>query len=444
MDRLKRLWIGLTLMLMLSLALTVSAQDVDGTLTAGAPASVEIAQAGQSFRFAYTLSEPRVVSLQALGIDIAPVLAILRDGQTVAADLNAGALPILNLDVFLEAGAYVVQVSGGGGGTGTVVLLVQRETSASVTPLVAGGVVGAEVSTEVPVVIYSFAAGAEAQYLYIESGLVDRGPVVRLSDDETGEVSAALGAGVPGGRFLIPAGNAGYQLELAHNGDSTAVPFTVCLTTVSASSCETFTGLVAPVATEAPVEMCTVTPEAGAVNVRQSASVNALILGALPVGAAAPVIGISPDGTFYFIQVGAVQGWVATSVVVSSGNCDVQFVNPPPVTPQPNAPTTTPLPFPTEASQPSATPPAPVVTPEPSGPCLITINAPTFVYTTTNAIVDYLYDQTQAGYQLIPVGRLADNSWWKTNYGDAWIQTSTFGSTATVSGDCSGLPIVAP
>ncbi|MCA9907830.1 MAG: SH3 domain-containing protein, partial [Anaerolineae bacterium] len=396
------------------------------------------------FRFAYEPDAAQVVSLQALGIDIAPVLAVLRDGQTVAADLNAAASPILNLDVFVEPGSYIVQVSAAAGRTGTVVMLVQGETPAQVAPLTAGDSVSGQVGAGTPVAIYSFSAQAEAQYLYVESGLADRGPSVRLTNDDSDQVSASLGADVPGGRFRIPVGTTSYTLELAHSGDAETVPYTVCLTTVSAASCETFTGLVGPIVTEEPVAICTVTPVGGAVNVRQSASVNAVILGALPAGVAAPVIGISPDGTFYFIEVNGVQGWVSFSVVANSGNCDVPFVSPPPITPQPSAPTATTLPFPTATPPTQPTAPAPVVTPEPSGPCLITITAPTYVYVTPNATQENLYDQTQAGYQLIPVGRLADNSWWHTNYGGAWIQTSTFGATATVSGDCSGLPVVSP
>ncbi|MCL4248830.1 MAG: hypothetical protein KJ065_11855 [Anaerolineae bacterium] len=444
MRSLWRLLMGAMVGLMLGAATAAGAQDVNGTLTVGAPVSVQIEQSGQSFRFAYEAGAAQVISLQALGIDIAPVLAVLRDGQTVAADLNAAASSTLNLDVFVEPGSYIVQVSAAAGGTGTVVLLLQRESPAQITALAAGESLNGQVGPEAPVAIYGFSAQVEPQYLYVESGLADRGPTVRLTNDASGQVSASLGADVPGGRFRIPAGTASYTLELAYSGAVEAVPFTVCLTSVSAASCEAFTGLVAPVVTEEPVAICTVTPVGGAVNVRQSASVNAVILGALPAGVAAPVIGISPDGTFYFIEVSGVQGWVSFSVVASSGNCDVPFVNPPPVTPQPSAPTATALPFPTATPLPQPTAPAPVVTPEPSGPCLITITAPTNVYTTTTATIENLQDQAQAGYQMIPTGRLADNSWWKTNYGNAWIQTSTFGATATVSGDCSGLPIVSP
>ncbi|MBE0691381.1 MAG: hypothetical protein IH587_14780, partial [Anaerolineae bacterium] len=48
MYSLKRLLIGVALIMTLGLGVSVSAQGVDDTLAAGEPASVEIAQAGQS------------------------------------------------------------------------------------------------------------------------------------------------------------------------------------------------------------------------------------------------------------------------------------------------------------------------------------------------------------------------------------------------------------
>jgi hypothetical protein len=74
---------------------------------------------------------------------------------------------------------------------------------------------------------------------------------------------------------------------------------------------------------------------------------------------------------------------------------------------------------------------------------LLTLNSPVYVYTQPTAQVDYLFDQVQSG-ELIPVGRLSDNSWWKTNYGNAWVQTNLFGGSITVSGNCGGLPVVSP
>jgi hypothetical protein len=192
---------------------------------------------------------------------------------------------------------------------------------------------------------------------------------------------------------------------------------------------------------EVSTSACTVSPTlAGGANIRQSANVNSIIVGALPGGAVADVLGISPDGAFYNVQYNQINGWTALSAVTASGDCSgVASVNPPPPILIPS-----PTPIPPTPIPPTPTPPPPTATPTQSGPCLITMTGEALVYTQPNAIPDFIYDEVQPGYQLIPVGRLADNSWWHTNYGNSWIETSHFGSEATVTGDCSALPIVSP
>ena len=88
------------------------------------------------------------------------------------------------------------------------------------------------------------------------------------------------------------------------------------------------------------------------------------------------------------------------------------------------------------------TPPEPTPTPTSAGPCLVTITTEQLVYTRPEAIPDYIFDEAQANYQLVPTGRLANNTWWQTNYNSSWIETTAFGNTAEVSGDCTNLPIV--
>jgi len=92
---------------------------------------------------------------------------------------------------------------------------------------------------------------------------------------------------------------------------------------------------------------------------------------------------------------------------------------------------------------PTATP-VPLMTLEPnaSGPCLIETTDETKVYVAADA--ERLYDIIEAGYELTPTGRLADNSWFRTDYAEAWIQASALGSTARMTGDCSELPVVIP
>jgi hypothetical protein len=64
------------------------------------------------------------------------------------------------------------------------------------------------------------------------------------------------------------------------------------------------------------------------------------------------------------------------------------------------------------------------------------------IYTQPNPIPDNIYDQVHAGYELIPTGRLADNSWWQTNYANAWVQLSLLAGVGQITGDCGSLPVI--
>lgn len=87
-------------------------------------------------------------------------------------------------------------------------------------------------------------------------------------------------------------------------------------------------------------------------------------------------------------------------------------------------------------------PPTPPATPTPAGPCVVTIITEQLVYTRPEADPNYIFDEARAGDVFNVVGRLANNSWWRTNYQNSWIETSVFGTTAQSSGDCANLPIV--
>lgn len=418
------------------------AQNVSGFLTVGQPAASPLAP-GQTLVYGYSVLQPSSVVLLAFGDAVQPAVTIKRDGAVVTSAPNADALATLTLNAFLSAGTYQVEVSTVGTTSGTVVVLVQSETPVTSTPLLVGGAASGAVSQQSPQALYTFSALPEQSILTVESGLPDRGATIRLTNTTTGTVSGILAADLAGGSFAIPAGAATYQVEVSYGGAPSGEPYALCLETASVqragtSACsggaagQTTAPITTPEVISQPPAACTVKArDAGGANIRQSATTSSIILASLPGVGTAQVLGISPDGTFYNIQLGNINGWVSLSVVVvASGPCDgVPVINPPPI-----------------IAAPTAVPPTvpPAAPPTASGPCLITITSPTYIYTQTTAIPDYLFDQAQAGYQLIPIGRLADNSWWKTNYYDSWIQTSTFGSTANVTGDCSGLPVVSP
>lgn len=444
MNTLRRALFSTFLMaLMLCAAFGASAQgDSNGTLVLGQPAVSQVTAAGQTFNYDYSLTEPRQITLQALGDSAQPTIKILQNGTVVAEEANAAGALTITLNALLNAGSYVVQVGTLNNTTGLVVLVLQSETTVTSETLTPGTLLSGTVNTGAPLALYSFTSLSEPAYLYVESSQPDSGVNVRLTDAGSGTVSGMINASLTGARFRIPAGNAAYVVEVETGGGIEAELFTICLAAVSTGGCEAGSAQ-APVVTEdvvvvepPPVERCTVTSNAGGpVNIRQSASTVAVIVGSLPVNTPADVIGISPDGFFYNVLYSGTNGWISAAVVNTSGNCDtILTINPPVVIEQPAQP-----------AQPTAVPVQPTQPPPPtpSGPCLITLTAPTNVYQIPNNAIDYLQDQVQSG-ELIPIGRLADNSWWKTNYANAWIQTSAFGSTAQVSGDCRNLPLVTP
>jgi hypothetical protein len=371
---------------------------------------------------------------------VQPTLTILRNGEVVASRPNTEGTLTTSLRTLLGPGSYVVQVGTVNGAAGLVIVVLQNEVPVPTAPLTPGVPVNTVVGPQVPLVIYTFTSLSDPAFLYVDGESAEEGVSIHIVNTTTGQTSAQVEADLLGVRFRIKPGANSYQVEI-HGGD-TPETFTICLSAINMAGCEIGSVAIPATAIQIPTLVptasaaCTVTPAAaGGVNVRQSASTTSLIIGRLSDGTSATVTGISPDRTFYNVIYDNRDGWIAASVVVANGDCaNVPVVTPPPIIPQPTAVPPTPVP-------PTAPPPQPT---QDNGPCLITITGEMLVYGNTEAIPDYIYDEVQPGYQLIPTGKLADNSWWQTNYAGAWIQTSAFGNTATVSGNCFALPVVPP
>ncbi|MBK8022139.1 MAG: SH3 domain-containing protein [Chloroflexi bacterium] len=440
----RKQWVLLLITLLLGLPMAAGAQQFAGSLSVGQPAANALA-AGDSILYSYVLAERSSVTFQVFGDTVQPTLIIRRDGTVVFEETNASGVSILTHTVLLDAGGYEVEVGGANNTAGTVVVLVQGEVPVTPEPLLPDAPVTGTLTPQSGLALYTFGAGTTPMQLIYESGLGDRGAVVELTNAETGQVIGTIGAELLGGSFRISAAAAQYQVKIAHSGAPGAELYTLCLVAVRAGSCSDGpspspgalpTQVIPPpvetveVVAEPQATVCTVTPQGPSANIRQSATTSSIIVGALTTGAQATVLGISPTRDFYNIQYNAISGWVALSVVTGSGPCaSVPMVNPPPVI-APTAPPTQPPP-PTQPAPPTA-----------DGPCLITMLAEALVYSQPMADASVIYDEVQPGYQLIPIGRLADNSWWKTNYANAWIQTSLFGGAANVTGNCSNLPVV--
>lgn len=424
---------------------SAQAQAVEAVpLTLGQPVLVTLA-AGETRTFTYSPAQTATVTFQALGQAAAPSLALARDGQVLAEEANtAQSLTITLTALLTPGGGYELTLGNPGGESGTLVLTALSETPVPALTLSPDIPLSGQVDAATPATIVRFTTLDEPAYLYIDSsGLVESGANFRIINGATGRVAGLLGSESTGGRFRFPAGITNYEITASFSQLTISDSFTMCLTAISAGGCGAgqsgadVVATVAALATETPVPACMVTPQgAGGANIRQSASTSSPLTGALPGGQSATVLGIAPNGAFYNIQYNNLTGWVALSVVNASGKCaGLPVVQPPPFVVPPTATPVPPTTAPTATTLPTATS---------AGPCLITVTSAFLVYTQPTAIPDYIYDQVSPGYQLVPVGRLADNSWWKTNYLSSWVETSQFGSNAQVSGDCYLLPIIMP
>jgi hypothetical protein len=426
------------LLTLAAIAFTAVAQPVDGELTPGIPSAGQVS-AGQALRFEYTVSATSAAAIQAAGDTLQPTLRVLSGGVVLASEANLTGLTAASLNVVLQPGTYVVEVAGANGTSGQVVVAVQRETPITPVGLVTGIATEGLVNDSTPAALYEFGGLAEAAYLYVESRLPEWGVNILITNVETGQIVGQSLSDVLGARFRFAPSNSTYHVLVSASGAGVEEPFNICVALVSTGGCEGPVTTVEqpdspqPVATEeVAAGGCTVTPNvSGGVNIRQSASTGSIVVGALPGSGVATVLGIAPDNSFYNIQFNNITGWVAASVVNTAGDCaNVATVNPPQIIAPPTA-----TPPPTNTPQPTPEPP--------SGPCLITVTSPTFVYTTTIELVDYLYDQVQSG-ELVPVGRTSDGAWYKTNYANAWLPTHVIGHTVSRSGNCNNLPVVSP
>ena len=326
----RRLFALLVAGLMCGIALGIHAQSASaGTLEVGKPLPAQIT-AGATLNYDLILTEPSQVSLQALSDTGLPTITILSSGATVAQELNSSSSLTITLSALLNAGSYVVQIGTANNTSGLVVLVLQSESPVTTTALILATPASGIVDSAAPLALYSFRALTEPAFLYVRGASPDGGINVRLVDTTSGGVSGQFGADLIGARFQIPAGTAAYQVEVQDAGTGSPQMFTVCLAAVNAGGCETGAVVPQPQPTTAPPptiappaatpeltpQGCTVTPSvAGGVNIRQSASTASLLVGTLPTGAIANVIGISPDGQFYNVLYNGSNGWIALSVV---------------------------------------------------------------------------------------------------------------------------------
>lgn len=453
------------------------------TLTVDTPVSVELSTPDSIVTVQYEVLEDQVVIFQAMSDMIHPNLKILENGVEIAKYRPAQTTTAsINLPAYLKTGTYTLQISALNefGNPARVLVGITAQNPLTSQYLGYGETAQDTITSDHPARLHQFDGVAEQSQLIVNMTPV--GARVRVTNAQTGETWLNLSPESIGGRLYLPPTESSYHVSIVSDVTQ-PVSYTLCYVSIFAD-CGTNSVSVPPATEPVPTHACTATPLlAGGANIRQSASVESSIIGALAGGQSVPVIGIDPTGTWYQVEFNTQTGWASLSAVSGQGNCEGLPTVTPPVfaTVPPSAPTDVPTTemataTPTETSSlptasatatftatvtliPSATPTAtvtqglnlPVITavlvtlvPPPINDCTVTFTGDEFIYTIPNPIVDYLLHQMSSGQSTRVLGRLnSDPNWLKINYYDGWWYSGG-GANGTLSGDCANLPSVSP
>ncbi len=304
-------------------ALPGAAQDIVTPIGIGQNLTgmVNSPEAGQLFRLETDM--PQAVSLQLLSQTpgFAPSFRLMDgNGLTLQAAANAAGLSLLDSQLPLPSGDLYLEVGSANGAVGQFMLAIQTSLFATgPSPLALGQAQTGRVDGLTPELLYSFDAPADqSAELMVDRLSPAHGVTVALRDGLSGELLSLSNMRFGGLDFEIVAGSGSYLVEVMHSASDVAEDFSICLAAQGATGCEP----------AAAVASCAVAASV-AVNVRSGAGMNYGVIGTLPAGASAPVVG-SANG-WLMIDLNGLNGWVAAAVVGVSGECgSVPLVNVPP------------------------------------------------------------------------------------------------------------------
>jgi uncharacterized protein YraI len=375
--------------LLLTGALTVSAQGIPTPITVGANVIGEISPASPSPSYVLNNTTPQQITVQVIAITqgFLPSFDIVDpSGVVITTSANNGTQNVVAAAPALaNIGIYTIRVMSANGQQGQFLISLQPGVPLQPPlPITVGQVVEATVSAESGRAAYSFTASpTNILLLTVRSAAPSSGPIVMLKDATTSQTLAVASAQLIGVRYRLPIGTVNYLVEVTHTGAQTPEPFVLCLENESgAPVCPAPAGVPivqsVPTATPVPAQAtATLVPlpqtgscvvasaTGGAVNVRSGPGTNYSILTQLAGNGTAAVIARLPDNSWLQISINGLTGWISTSVTRLGGQCGlIAAVT---LTPTLSAPTFTPtntLPGPTATSTftPTNTLPGPTAT----------------------------------------------------------------------------------
>ncbi len=351
-------------------------ENAVGTLTAESP----------SASYAVTSSLGESVTFQVLSISggLLPRFQVDNpNGVAITEQANlSGATALSNRIDFAMPGVYIITIKGENNTTGQFVLSLQQGAPPRTINLMRDQPIADVVGGTEPLNAYLFSTTTADINLILSvlSQTSGAGVLVSLFDADTDTTLATSDSSFDGVAYRLPAVDRRYRVEVRTSDVSGSIGYLICFGTctsglifpdnapssaplsIASATPTLLTPLTIPGDTPTPitpVATCTVTSTAGgAVNVRSGPGTGFLIVGSLPLGTAAPVIGQNGDGGFawFEINLNGLVGWVSASVARTEGDCSaVPFVSAPANAPL--APTAVPTQPPQNNPQPPQQPP---------------------------------------------------------------------------------------
>jgi len=359
---------------MLAMATVVPAFAQDGTLPL--PIGIGENRAGaidaSNFlpQFSMNAAGPQSVQVQVLAITpgLLPAFRVFDPtGVTLENVGNTNGQTIVQSNINLpSSGLYTIEVQSANGAPGEFLLSLQGGLPiAAPISLVPGQGLPGIVDPQNPMQMYNFTASqTDVLLLTLRSDLPAGGPVVTMRDAISGQMISLTDMSLIGLRFRLPIGARSYSIEVAHSGAALPESYIVCLET-EAGTTPCADG--AAPQSQPAVNVCGVSINGQSVNVRSGAGTGYGVIATLD--GSAPVLAKLTDNSWYQINVNGVIGWVASGVVVISGDCaNIPGVVPPPIIVEtPVVPAVSPTPVVTDV--PTAVPtdvPTDVPSPEPT------------------------------------------------------------------------------
>lgn len=335
------------LFLLLLTGITVTfAQSVPTPIAIGENAIGVLSPESPGARYAVNVAGGETAILQVLTLSggLIPRFQVYNpDGVAIIDQGNvSGAITLTATVSFTAPGVYTIAVQGENGTTGQFVLSLQPGAPPPAVELSRSQPVSTVVGTSAPLHVYRFSTTtADADLtLSVLTQTSSAGVLVSLFDEDTGKTLATSDSSFGGVAYRLLAAERRYRVEVRAGDTPGDIAFSICL-----GACAN--GLISPGNTQpsAPIPTPTLSPQVpqaaactvvstagGSVNIRSGPGTGYLIIGSLPLGTAAPVVGQNGTGgnAWFQINLNGLVGWVSAAVTRQDGDCStVPFTSAP-------------------------------------------------------------------------------------------------------------------